>query len=483
MLLDMNTESRLRLTTLTPNQLQKIHLASCKVLEQGGMVIHHEEALELLKEAKVPLEGNRAYFPTSLVEWAIRTAPSRYTVYDRNGNSAMYLEDSKVHYGVGSDTLNYLDPQTGERRKWTKTDVAAGITICDYLPNIDFVMSMGLLSDVNRKMINREQFAIMLQNTTKPQVVIAEDGPALADIIKMAAVVAGGVDNLKRKPTFLLYVEPTSPLQHPTESLDKLLLAAEYGIPTNFACGGVAGGTTPVTVAGAIVQANAEALSGLVIHQLKNPGAPFLYGYGNSPLDMRTMQAVYGAPEAILLQGGLCDLARYYQLPSWGYAGCSNAKVCDEQAVMEATNFTLMGTMQGCNVMHDVFYMEFGLTGSLELLVIGDEIISRAKRMVRGIDTDEDHLGVEAILRVGPYGNFMGDEHTVQHFKENWHSDLSDFNTYENWTAGGSLTMVERARKKIDKILNSHKPEELDQEKRIKIEEILAEARKSYGEI
>ncbi len=466
--------------TLTEKQAMDIHHASCQILEESGMLVHHEEAVELLRQAGAQVEnGNRVYFPTYLVEQALQSAPSRVTLYNRSGEAALHLEGSNVYFGTGSDTINYLDPVSLERRKWRQEDVANGIKLCDKLPNIDFVMSMGLLSDVDARMINREQYAIMVQNTEKPQVVVAEDGATLLDIIEMAAVAVGGRDRLRQKPLFMHYTEPTSPLQHPKEAVDKLLVAAENGVPTNFACGGVGGATVPVTVGAALVQANAEALSGLVIHQLKAKGAPFVYGYGNSPLDMRTMQAVYATPEAILYQGGMVDLAHYYQLPSWGYAGCCNSKVCDEQAIMESTQFTLMGALQGCNIMHDVFYMEFGLTGSLELLVISNEVIGRTRRLLRGIDTDKEALGVEAIMRVGPGGNFMGDEHTAAHFRQNWMPELSDFTNYENWSENGSKTMVDRARERIKTILATHHPKPVTDEVRAGIEAVLEKAREA----
>lgn len=468
--------------TLSEKQAQEIHFASSRVLEEAGMVIHHKEAVELLRQAGAHVEnGNRVYFPNHLVKKALQSAPSQVTLYNREGELALQLAGANVYFGTGSDTINYLDPFTQERRKWRQEDLASAIKLCDKLPNIDFVMSMGLLSDVDRRMINREQYAIMVQNTVKPQVVIAEDGDTLRDIIEMAASAVGGKERLRQKPLFMLYTEPTSPLQHPKESVDKLLIAAENGVPTNFACGGVAGASVPTTVGGALVQANAEALSGLVIHQLKAPGAPFVYGYGNSPLDMRTMQAVYGTPEAVLFQGGMVDLAHYYNLPSWGYAGCCNAKVCDEQAVAESTMFTLMGALQGCNIMHDVFYMEFGLTGSLELLVISNEVIGRTRRMLKGIDTDKESLGVEAIMRVGPGGNFLGDDHTAKHFRANWMPDLSDFNTYENWSENGSKTMAERARDRIKQILETHQPKPVTDEVRGSIGAILKDARKKVG--
>jgi len=461
---------------LYPDQMKEIHSKSCKILEEIGMVVHHDEALKLLKKAGAFIkEGNKVFVPNSLVEWAIKSAPSRITLYDRNGCSAMELEDRNVYYGTGSDTVHIIDHVTKERRRWKKKDVEEAITVCDYLPHVDFVMSMGLISDVDVKMSYREQYAIMLRKTTKPQLVVCDDADDLKDIIRMAAAVRGGVDELQRKPLFAMYNEPSSPLVHSFTALDKVLICAEYKIPTNYAPGGIAGGTTPYTAGGTILLNNAECLLGLIIHQLKSTGAPFLYGYGNSPMDMKTMQAGYAMPMAIQIQGGMCDMARFYGLPNWGEAS-SCSKAVDGQAVMEASQFIMMAALQGCNVTHDIAYLEFGLTYSLDFLVIIDEIIDRTKHIVKKIETNEDYLGLDAIRRVGHGGNYLGDEHTFNHLKENWRGELSDFRCYEDWSKDGFTTMEERANMKLKRILEHHIPNDLKENINQEIENILNEA-------
>ena len=463
--------------TLSTRQLREIHSASCQILEEIGVLVHHDEAADLLKKAGAYADPcGRIHISGELLKWAVGRAPSRVTLFNRLGQPAIRLEKSNVSFGAGSDTLHYLDPFTGERKLWNCADAAAAIRLVDALPNLDFVMSMGMLSDLDLRMINRAQYALMLKNSIKPQVVIAEDRPTLSDVFEMAAAVVGGPERLLSQPLFMVYCEPTSPLQMPFNSTDKLLLAAEKRIPVNFACGALAGATTPVTVGGTVAQANAEALAGLVVHQLKHPGAPFLYGYGDSPLDMHTMGARYAVPHTILLQGAVCDLARFYQLPSWGYAGCSSSKVFDEQAVMEGTMFTLMGALQGCNLMHDVFYIESGRTGSLEVLVLSDEVISRVKNILAGIDTGEESLAVEAVRRVGPGGNFLGDPHTARHFRENWKESISDFQNYDAWVAGGSKTMGDRIRDRLREIDERYQPVPLPVEAGPVIDNILQRA-------
>ena len=463
--------------TLRPEQLRQIHVASCKILEETGMVVHHPEALALLKTAGAYIkEDNIVFLPQSLVEQAIRTAPSRITLYDRDGNPAMDLQGRNCYFGTGSDTVYMIDHETGARRRWMKKDVEEAITICDALPNVDFVMSMGIITDVDVQMNTREQYAVMLRKTRKPHLVVCDGADDLKDVIRMAAVVRGGIDELKRKPLIALYNEPSSPLVNSHEALDKVLVCAEYRVPTNYASGGIAGGTTPYTAAGTILLSNAECLMGLVIHQLKNPGAPFLYGYGNSPMDMRTMQAGYAMPMAIQIQGGMCDLAHYYDLPTWGEAS-SCSKAVDTQAVMESSQFVMMAALQGCNVTHDIAYLEFGLTYSVEFLVIVNEIIERTKHIVGDLRTDEDFLGLDAIRRVGHGGNYMGDDHTYQHLRENWRGELSDFRSYDDWSKDGFSTMEQRAKTKVRRILASHQPEPMQKVLDDQIEAILAEAR------
>jgi len=243
----------------------------------------------------------------------------------------------------------------------------------------------------------------------------------------------------------------------------------------------MAGGTSPVTMAGAITQANAEILAGLVIHQLKNPGAPFIFGAGMSPMDMQSMQPTYSSPEAMVAQAGVCQIGRcLYDLPTWGFGGCSAAKLVDEQAVNEAASYIMMAGWMGTNLVHDVGYLEFGLTYSFDLLVMCDEFIGQVRRMMEGIRVDQEHLALDAIKRVGPGGHFLQDDHTLNHFRDNWKPGITDRSTHETWTAAGATTMGQRAKEKIKLILESHKPEPLDPEVDKEIDGILKTAKTGY---
>ena len=463
------------LAYLTEDEMLDIHSAALEVLEETGTVVHHEAALALLEEAGASVIGpQRVSIPSSLVEWAVRGAPSRVTLHNRRGEPALFLEGRNVYFGTGSDCQHLLDTETGERRDFLYRDIEDAVRLVDALPNIDFTMSMGLGSDLATDIRPQRKFAAMLRHSVKPQVITRATPSVLTDILDMASAVIGSRKELSRKPVFALLADPTSPLVHSFEALENVLFMAENRLPLIYSPGIMAGATGPVTPAGAIVLANAEILSGLVIHQLKRPGAPFIFGGGMSPLDMSSVQPTYAAPEAMISQAGLCQMGRaYYRLPTWGFSGCSASKLADEQAVNEAAQYFLMSAWSGTNLVHDVGYLEFGLTYSYAFLVMCDEIIGQVRRLMAGIRVDREYLAVEAIKQVGPGGGFLGHRHTLNHFRENWWPGLTDRRSFTAWKTDGGTTMGERAREKAARILETHRHEPLPGEIDRQVEAIL----------
>jgi len=446
----------------SPEQLRDIHSGMLNVLEEVGCELHHDRALGLLKEAGAHVDGKRVYLPAGMAEKALKSVPSRVILYDRNGSPAMDLHGRNAYFGTGSDCIYLRDSFTGGRRLFTETDQINAVRLADALPNIDFLMSMGLISEAKPEVQYQLQYANLLKYSSKPQVIVAGDRKSLDDMTELAAAVApGGRAELKRKPRFLLYDEPISPLVHGFEAIDKLIYAAENRIPVNYSPGMMAGATGPITLAGAITLAAAEIVFGLTIHQLVNPGAPFVFGAGMSNLDMTSMQPSYASPEAMMTQAGICELGRnLYGLPTWGFAGCCASKVADTQAINEAATYIFMAGLTGTNVNHDLGYLEFGLTYSFDLLVMADESVGQLRRIFDGIPVNPETQALEAIREVGPGGNFLDCDHTLDHYRDNWFPGVSDRNTFERWTQLGSLTMEQRCKAKIQKILGeSAKPQ------------------------
>lgn len=277
----------------------------------------------------------------------------------------------------------------------------------------------------------------------------------------MASIVAGGHEALKEKPFILLYSEPSSPLKQSESAIGKLLLMAEQELPVVHSPAPMMGATAPITIAGGLVMANAEILSALTVHQLKNEGAPFVYGAGVHHMDMRSMQICHNAPEFELAKAGIAQLGRYYGLPTWGYAGNSDAKVVDEQAAAEAMFSVLLARLSGANLVHDAGYLESGLTTSLEMIVLTDELIAMTEYFVKGIEVTDETLSVDVLDKVGSEGNFLTELQTLERFRTFWFPGLLGRYTYSDWQARGGLTLGQKLKAKVRELMESHRPEPL----------------------
>ncbi len=458
---------------LSHDQLERLHHASLEILDRTGVCLYEQEALDLLSKAGLKVtEGNRVRIPPNLVEWALSTAPKRLVMCDRHGRRVMPLERNNVFFGPGSDCLNILDHRTGERRRGTLRDVEEGTRLCDALPNIDFLMSICIASDLEQETADLYQMRAMLMNSTKPILFVTTEFEGCVNVVAMAEAVAGGEEELRRNPLAACYINVTTPLRHNAEALQKLLFLAGKGLPTTYTPMVLRGASGPVTQAGAIALANAGELAGLVLAQLKREGTPvILTGGVNDMLDMRSMGDIYAAPENRVM---LVELAHYYGLPIFGLAGASDAKVPDEQAAAEAAFSLLLESMAGAQLVHDVGYLDSGLCNSFEQIVICDELINYVKRFMQGLEVSEETLALDVIDEIGPHGDFLGTKHTVRHYKEDWYPKLFDRQIYDGWAAAGGKTLRERARERVEEILADHQPEPLPADVQRKIDEIAA---------
>jgi trimethylamine--corrinoid protein Co-methyltransferase len=325
------------------------------------------------------------------------------------------------------------------------------------LDQIDFIMSMATPSDVPILDHYLHSFIRMIRGSAKPNIYTARDRADLEDIHRIACAVAGGEAELRERPFMMLYGESISPLLYNDESVDKLLFCAEQGIPVTYPPSPNTGGGGPITVAGAIALGNAECLVGLVLTQLIRPGTPFLYGMNVAALDMKSTIVSYGAPEWPTAMAAWTDLGRFYGLPVWGAAGATDSKVVDAQAGIEATVTVMMAFLTRCNLVHDVGYIEYGSTSSMEMLVIADEIIRDVRFVMDGVEVSERTLAREAIHRAKPGGGFLADDHTLDNWRwAQWQPDLIDRMRYDRWEKQGSKDMTTRANERARKILDQH---------------------------
>jgi trimethylamine--corrinoid protein Co-methyltransferase len=448
----------------TKEEIDKIHNSTLEVLEKVGVKIEEENALKLLDSigADVDFTKKIAKIPPHIVKEAIKNSPNSVLFAGRDSKFDLRLEGKRVHFGLGEGAIEYLDSETNSIRPSTMSDAENASKLADALPNIDFVMPLFTAQDVPKQVMPLYDLYAALTNTEKP-VMVVDFGLDANYLIKLASIIVGGEQELKKKPLLGVYSEPVSPLTHAKEHTRNLMIFAKAELPIVYIPSPASCSTAPATMAGAIVQSNAETLSGNVIAQFTKKGARFIYGADTSLMDQRTGVFSYGAPEWMIVNLAMAQLGRYYNLPIWSTGGCSDSKILDGQATLEAALSLFIAASSGANLIHDVgSYLNFGLTGSLELVTICDEIASMIIYLLRGIEVNDETLALDVISKVGPGGHFLTQKHTLDHLrKEHWMPTLLDRQMRESWVKNGSKDLLKRARERTKEILSNHKPNPL----------------------
>ncbi len=454
-----------RFEVLTKKERQTILEQAFRLLETNGVSIFSEEAKKYYTDNGCTVDGDTVKIPTDLVKKCISSAPSMIEMYDREGNPSMHVGGRNTYVGPGPTCPNFFDVYTGERRPAKKNDAAITARLADGLDHMDFVMSLVMISDMQKDLADIHEVDAMIRNTTKPIITWAFNAKNLQGIIDLCATVAGSLEKLQEKPFLAVYCEPTTPFIHTKEALDKLILLAKNKIPCIYTPGMIMGATAPVTIAGAMSVGAADSLAGLVLSQLVQEGAPFIGGAPGGPMDMQTMQHSYGAPEWILLHAGSTEIFHELDIPVFSAAGCSDSKTVDAQSASEAMLQIYSALATGGNIIHDIGFMELGITGSALHMVMCNELVGEAKRFLKGIEVDEEHLAEEVIREVGPGGNYLAEEHTMEFFRDEvWFARLANRENYETWTENGSKDMTQRAQDQMLHLLKTHVPKPLSDE-------------------
>ena len=457
-------EFRPRLSVINDNQIQQIHQATLEVLERTGVQITHSRALELLDGAGARVDGDRVRFPAWLVEDAIRKAPSRVVLGNRSGERQVYLEGDKYCVGPSLDCVDYLDPLTNERTRFVSDNCRVTATVADALPNFTWVMTIGMADDVPADIADRVIAKQVFTYTEKPLVFCCKDVNSVRDIYEMALLIAGSKESFQQAPTIVHYSEPISPLLYYDLAAEKIIYCAEKGIPLINFPAPQGGSTAPMTGAGEIVQASAESLSGLVLAQVARPGAPFIYGAFATVMDMKTTVFSYGAPEMSLMVAAMAQMAQYYRLPFFGTAGCSDAKFPDAQAAAEVAFSCLSSALVGANLIHDAgSWLDHGSLASPGFMVLVNEILYMVNRFMRGLPVNDDTLALDMIDKIGPGGHYLYEDHTLNHFRDVWYSDLFDRTIYQTWFEQGAKRFEERLCEKTEQVMQ-HQPAPLPED-------------------
>ncbi|MFW2367884.1 MAG: trimethylamine methyltransferase family protein [Desulforhopalus sp.] len=449
-----------RLSLLSEQQCEKIVQAAYQILETTGINIDHDAALRVYKKLGCRVDNNRVRITSELIQPALESVPEMVTIHDRMGEPVMHLGGSNTYYGPGLTNTFFIDPFTGERRDAIGQDVASTAIVTDALENIDFAMGLTGITDCPPHCADIIEMGHLLKNTSKPLVGWSINKENSKHILKMLEVVAGDLELFRKKPFAVMYAGSCiNGLSHAENEIDKLFFWIEKGVPVIYTGSGQFGITSPLTMAGSLAQAMAESLSIILLTQSIRPGAPFFSSCSPMTMDMKSMVTCYGAPESCLAYVAEADLLHYLKIPIYGIAGASESKTDDGQAAIENTVSISSTLFSGNNLVHDLGFLESGMTGSLVQLVISDEMIGMLRHMKKGIEINDETLALDTIDRLGPGGSFLMEEETMLNFRKVlWEPKLFDRKRFHDWEKNDSGSLEKRAAKKVLEILDQHKP-------------------------
>jgi trimethylamine--corrinoid protein Co-methyltransferase len=467
-----------RLRYLTQEDVQRIHYASLEVLRKVGLKSKSKRILEIFRRGGAEVKGEIVRIPEHLVHDAVRNAPKQILLCGRNSKHDILLEHGRIYFGMGGSPPPFIrDLESGEFRRPTKRDFAESTRLGDALPNMSFIMSVAGAFDVPYQVEYEHEWEALFNNTEKPIVYCAPGAYSARKVLEMGGTVVGGMEELRKRPIMCLYTETSSPLTIP-EVCENAVEFAEFGVPVTQGSSPLVGATAPGTLAGTMVVSNAENLATVVLVQLVRRGAPFIYGGFCDVMDPMTGRMSYGCPEFAISTSVLNgQMAEYYGLPVYGFAAPSDSKLPDAQAGAEAMQMSLMNALAGINLMHDCGYLAGGSAGSMEMVVICNEVFDNVLRIVRGVDVNDETLAVDVIKEIGPEGSFLAHKHTLKHIRNELHIPaLFDRRPEAEWAKMGRKATHQVAQERARQILKEHFPEPLPKDVQERLSLLVKEA-------
>ncbi len=432
------------------------HDAVKAILWNVGIIVEHAATRRSLIRQHKCVERDDGYIrlPADLIDRAIATVPRKIELYDRDGNLSVDTSSRVSSYCPGHNCVRILDFRTGELRPCTIEDIRETAKLCDQLPNIDMMCSLGYPSEIPPQEEVVETTKAMYENCSKPAALLAHDDEIQKRMMDAIAERVGGWHRLADKPISIELMGPVSPLQLPAELCARLINCARWRVPVVCYPATFPGMSSPISLAGAIAQSSAEAIAGIVIHQLTEPGAPVLTGSAVLPMDLRQANLAYGSPEYMLTGLGASDYFRSIGIPTWIGAGCSDSHQFDAQAAAEAGANLAIASLAKTSFIHNLGFLSGGRTGSLEMLTLCDEMVGWTSKMAHGLTVNAEELAVEVVSRAAPTNEFLTDPHTQERYlTENWYPNLCERSDAEAWLEAGGLDMRHRIRQRIFDLL------------------------------
>lgn len=452
-----------RIEVLSKKELQRIHESSLRVLSTKGVKVEADDLRGLFKQRSAEVNDSEQVvrLPEEIVSWAVEQAPSKFRLYGFDPKVRFTIDTRSTHFcGLGTptdmvDTKGALAPTTLE-------DLRKHLILIDDLENLSNDQMDLWPNDIPMTTIHVEAIRLWAREARKPTGSGTLGYLASKDMMDMTAMVVGGVDKLMEKPRFVGITSIVSPLKIDTAQGHGMKVLVEHNQPVMLTPEAMAGTTAPITLAGLLVQHNAEVLAHITLAQIIKPGAPVLYGSCSTVADMRTGNVALGSFETGLITAAVAQLARSYKIPSRAVGGTTDSKVLDVQCGFERMMNLYMAYMSGVNYITCAGTLERTVSGSHELMVLDNELAGMVKRIGRGIEVKDASLATDLVCNLEWGGSYIDQMHTAEHFRTELHlTDLLDHTVRDAWVAAGSKTVLDRCAEKVDQIIANHKPNEL----------------------
>jgi len=451
---------------LTPQAVKKIDRNGRRILEHVGVKIIDTGFLDCLNKAgaNIDYDNHIARFEGAWLDDVLSRAPSRFTLYSRDGRNDLHLGNGKAYFANGGRVFRILDMATGGYRRTLLRDVSNTAILVDHLDYISFYIIACQAHDIEPESYHLNDFFRAFYHTTKHVMGGCDDVEGAAKMWQLASLIAGGEDRLREKPFVSVITNVISPLTIDSNTLHILEFFTTRGIPVTCAPAPIAGATSPATLAGTLSQLHAEALAGVVVTQVISPGSKVLYGAVPSTMDLRRMEYTMGSVEMGMMNAAAVQLSKIYNLPIYASGGLTEAKRPDIQAGFEKHFSNLMVAMAGADCIHlTAGLMDSGNSLSYEQFVIDDEIIGMIHRELAGIEVNEDTLGFDVIESVGPGGNYVAEDHTIDHMMDEFfYPSLSVRCNFDIWEEKGRPDMLSRAHVLVKNTLDNGRESRLD---------------------
>lgn len=444
-----------RYRILSQNKLEEIHENSLRIMAEVGIVMTEPESVEILKAHGCKVDGSRVYFPRNLVEEAIKSAPSSYTLHGRDESKTIEISCDYTAY-AGPYGSPFVHDRINGYRSSTMEDFKNIVKIVDKMENIDIQSHISCEpNDVNKDKRPTAMVMETMRYSGKPLMASIYGYKNSMDTIKLASIPFGGLDAIKDKPVVASIPCTKTPLSYDPAQLGAIRAYAETGQVQLINSLSIMGMTVPVTVAGLVSVQNAEVLAGIVLAQLVNPGCPVVYSASGTSANMGNGTVTIGTPEDAVVSLINGQLANWYKIPCRISGSLSDSRTFDIQSAYESAITIMAAQMAGGNfILHAAGIIDSYNCTSYEKLIVDNEVLGYMRRIAKGVEVDEEHLDFDTIAEVGPEGVYLVEDSTLEFMRDEIYAPtLSYHDSYGNWVAQGSVTAEERATAKWQKIL------------------------------